>query len=195
MSSEATFQQEQTQSPNGDNAVVTIEDMYDVPQDGRKYELIKGEVKVSPAGMIHEQVGVKLIFLLMLYLRENKIGGVYGSSVGFSLPSGDLLSPDVSFVRTDRLPGGKIPDSFGTMSPDLAVEIVSPGDSMTDVEDKVDLYLSNGSALVWVINPRSRRAIVYRAGKQPRVLQGDDTLDGDDVLPEFSCMLSELFES
>ena len=82
-------------------------------------------------------------------------------------------------------------DDAGTnLAPDLAVEIVSPSDRLNDVEEKVDLYLNNGTRLVWVISPRSRRATVYRLGQQPRVLKGTDALVGEDVLPGFSCILN-----
>ena len=106
-----------------------------------------------------------------------------------------VRSPDVSFVRSERLPGGKIPDTFGDMAPDLAVEIVSPFDRLMEVEDKVELYLNNGTTLVWVINPRSRRATIYRTGQRPRVLQATDALDGEEVLPGFSCVLQTIFDA
>ena len=175
--------------------VVTIDEMYHMPRDGQKYELIGGEVKVSPAGMNHELIGGELYFLLRLYLQKHKIGRLFTSSVGFLLPNGDLVSPDVSFVRTERLPDGKVPDTFGNMAPDLAVEIVSPFDRLTEVEDKAELYLSNGTLLVWVITPRTRRATVYRSGQQSRVLQPTDALDGEDVLPGFSCIVNALFDT
>lgn len=173
-------------------AKVTVEDMYRMPRDGRKYELIKGEVKVAPAGMYHELVAAKLTIKLGVYLENHPIGQIYTSSVGFNLPSGDLLSPDVSFVSSDRLPSGKTPEGFGNFAPDLAIEIVSPGDSLTDIEDKVDLYLSNGARVVWVINPRSGRATIYRPDQRVQVIQADEALDGDDVLPGFSCALADV---
>jgi Uma2 family endonuclease len=166
--------------------------MYAAPRDGRKYELIGGEIKVSPAGMYHEMVGMKLALELGIYLKLHVIGLLYGSSVGFILPSGDLLSPDVSFVSNTRLQGGKVPEGFGKFAPDLAVEIVSPSDSLFDVEAKADLYLTNGTRMVWVINPRSRRATIYRPDARVQVIQEDESLDGAEVLPGFSVVLGEV---
>ncbi len=92
-----------------DKQHVTVDDMYNMPRDGRKYELVEGEVTMSPAGMKHEEIGIELAFLLKLYLRSNPIGRVYGSSTGYALGSVDVLSPDVSFVTLDRLPNGQSP--------------------------------------------------------------------------------------
>jgi Uma2 family endonuclease len=188
--------EQETIAPNSPvsetTAKVTVEDMYHMPRDGRKYELVKGEIKVAPAGMYHELIAAKLTIRLGIYLEAHPIGQIYTSSVGFNLPSGDLLSPDVAFVSAERLPGGKTPEGFGNFAPDLAVEIVSPGDSLIDLEDKVDLYLQNGARMVWVINPRSRRATIYRPDQRVQVIQADEALDGGDVLPGFSCVLADV---
>jgi Uma2 family endonuclease len=166
--------------------------MYHVPHDGRKYELIEGELTVSPAGLRHEGIGGNLVFELKSYLKVNPIGQVFGSSAGYQLAENILLSPDVSFVRTERLPGGRAPDGFGEFAPDLAVEIISPGDGLTEVEQKVQLYLSHGTKLVWVINPMLVRATIYRPDGSARVLQAQDSLEGEDVLPGFICRLTDV---
>ena len=169
--------------------IYTIQDLYHVPRDGQKYELIKGELIVSPAGMQHEGIAAELIGLLIIYLKVQRLGRVYTSSVGFALPSGDLLSPDVSFVRNENLPDGKSPVGFGQFAPDLAVEIISPSDNLTDVEDKVELYLQNGTQLVWVINPKIGRATVYRADGTVSLVRTEGNLNGESVLPGFACPL------
>lgn len=173
-------------------ARVSVEDMYHMPRDGRKYELIEGELTVTPAGMKHEAIGVSLAVELARYLEKNPIGRVFGSSTGYRLADDILLSPDVSFVRAERLPGGVAPEGFGEFAPDLAVEIVSPGDTMTTIERKAQLYLSHGARLVWVINPKLARATIYRPDGSARVLHGEDALDGESVLPGFTCRLADL---
>ena len=77
-------------------------------------------------------------------------------------------------------------------APDLAVEIVSPSDSMTAVEQKVELYLQNGTQLVWVINPDLRHATVHRSNGTIAVVRSDGSLDGESVLPGFTCTLTEI---
>lgn len=171
---------------------LTAEDMYNVPRDGQKYELVEGELIVSPAGVQHEGIGAELLFFIRLYLTQHSLGRVFGSSIGYELPSGDVLSPDVSFVNTTKLPTGSLPEGFGKFAPDLAVEIISPSDSMTTIENKVELYLKNGTQLVWVINPKLRRATVYRTDGTVSVVRADGMLSGEDVLPGFSCALSDV---
>lgn len=170
----------------------TTAQMYHVPRDGRKYELVQGELTVTPAGLRHEAVGGNLFYEIMSYLKHHPIGQVFGSSAGYQLAENLLLSPDISFVRTDRLPGGRAPDGFGEFAPDLAVEIISPGDGLTEIEQKVQLYLDHGTQRVWVVNPKLERATLYRPDGSARVLQAADALDGEDVLPGFTCRLADL---
>jgi Uma2 family endonuclease len=77
---------------------VTIDDMYHMPKDGRKYELVDGEIVVSPAGMYHAEIVIKIIRILATYLDDHPIGKIYGDNVGLIFPNGNLRSPDVSFV-------------------------------------------------------------------------------------------------
>ncbi len=167
--------------------------LYHVPRDGRKYELIEGELIVSPAGMKHEQIGAELLFLIRSFLSQCPAGKVFGSSAGYQLAENIVLSPDVSFVRAERLPGGQVPETFGQFAPDLAVEIISPHDSPALTEAKVRLYLEHGAQLVWVINPRLKQALVYRADGSMSVIESDGALDGEAVLPGFACRLTDLF--
>jgi len=173
-------------------AKATVEDMIHAPRDGFKYELIGGEIKMAPAGMYHELIAGELFYRLKIHVSQSRAGQLYTSSVGYRLTSGDVLSPDVSFVRFETLPGGKTPEGFGKFAPDLAVEIVSPSDSLFDVEAKADLFLQHGTRLVWVINPRSRRATIFRPGQRVQVIQDDEALDGADVLPGFSVVLGDV---
>jgi Uma2 family endonuclease len=175
-----------------DAAAPVPEALYHVPKDGRKYELIRGELIVSPAGLKHEQIGIRLSYFIYSFLAQSPIGEVFGSSAGYQLAENIVLSPDVSFVRTERLPGGEVPETFGQFAPDLAVEIVSPHDSPALTEAKVQLYLEHGAQLVWVINPKLRQATVYRADGTTGVVESDGALDGERVLPGFTCRLMDL---
>ena len=76
--------------------------------------------------------------------------------------------------------------------PDLAVEVTSPSERPRHVLDKVGEYLEAGVQLVWVIDPRKAKAVVYRSASDVTELQADDELDGEDVLPGFKCKLSEI---
>jgi Uncharacterized protein conserved in cyanobacteria, COG4636 len=175
-----------------DAVALVPEALYHAPKDGRKYELIRGELIVSPASLKHEQIGADLLFLIRSFLLQCPIGKVFGSSAGYQLAENIVLSPDVSFVRMERLPGGEVPETFGQFAPDLAVEIISPHDSPALTEAKVQLYLEHGAQLVWVINPKLKQAMVYRADGTTGVVESNGALDGERVLPGFTCRLMDL---
>lgn len=166
--------------------------MYEMPRDGRKYELVNGELAISATGMRHEAVAVELVVAIGSYLKEKQSGNVYASGVGYKLPNGDVLSPDVSFVATAKLPQGEEPEGFGKFSPDLAIEIVTPSDSMYAIEDKVEIYLKYGTQLVWVINPYLRKVTIHRADGTIAVVRAEGTLDGESVLPGFFCKMQDI---
>ncbi len=174
--------------------LMTDEELMQLPKDGHKYEYVEGELKVSPTGMLHESIGVKLINKLFQFVDKKKLGGVYGSSVGYRMQSGNLLSPDASFVRKSKLPHGKSPEGFGYFAPDLAVEILSPSERVIQVEKKVAEYFENGSELVWIINPKKRTATVYHSMNDCQVFCENDKLTAGEVIPGFFCRLRDLLE-
>lgn len=171
---------------------LTIEEVSQLPKNGCKYELIEGELIMSPTGIEHEATGMQLIRRLIKYLDEHPIGELYGSSAGFQLSATTLLSPDLSFVRNEQLPGGKPPRGFAHFAPDLVVEVVSPNDRLSDVAEKVELYFAHGTRLVWALDPVRRRATVHHPDDTARTLRPNESLDGEDVLPSFTCRLSDI---
>jgi Uma2 family endonuclease len=175
---------------------VTDEELLQAPRDGQKYERVDGEMRVSPAGCRHEGVGAALLVRLWTFAHERGLGHVFGSSAGFRWPGrqadrpDNVRSPDVSFVAAGRFPDERWPVGFAPLAPDLAVEVLSPNDRPEDVLEKVGEYLANGTRLVWVIDPEKRTAVVYRSPTSVRVVDEADALDGEDVMPGFSCLLS-----
>jgi Uma2 family endonuclease len=163
-----------------------------MPKDGQKYELVDGEIRVSPAGDRHSVVALELAARLLAFAKQHRLGHVFGADAGFRLPSKNVRSPDVSFVASGRFPDDKAPDDFGDLAPDLAVEVLSPHDRPRYVLDKVGEYLEAGVRLIWVIDPRKQRAVVYRSLSDVRELGPESVLDGDDVLPGFRCALRDL---
>jgi Uma2 family endonuclease len=174
--------------------VATEEDLLAMPDDGQKYELVDGEIRVSPAGNRHSYVAAQLVAALSVFVKEHRLGYVMGADAGFRLPSKNVRSPDVSFVAAGRFPQNRPPDDFGNLAPDLAVEVLSPHDRPRHVLDKVGEYLEAGVRLIWVIDPRKASATVYRSLSDVRKLGADDSLDGEDVLPGFRCRLGEILE-
>lgn len=170
----------------------TEQDLLAVPKDGYKYELVDGEIRVSPAGDRHSVIALKVAALLLAHARERSLGHVFGADAGFRLPSGNIRSPDASFVATGRFPDDVVPDDFAAIVPDLVVEVISPGDRPRSVLDKVGEYLEAGVHLVWVVDPRQERAVVYRSLSEVQELGPSDELDGGDVLPGFRCRLRDI---
>ncbi len=172
--------------------VATEEDLLAMPRDGHKYELVDGEIRVSPTGNRHGEVIAQLSALLFNFVKPRRLGHVISGDAGFRLPDKNVRCPDVSFVASGRFPDDKVPDDFGDLAPDLAVEVLSPHDRPRYVLDKVGEYLEAGVRLIWVIDPRHGRAVVYRSLSSVRELGADDALDGEDVLPGFRRALRDV---
>jgi Uma2 family endonuclease len=172
---------------------VTINDMYHMPKDGQKYELVDGNVVVSPAGAYHGEIVTKIVHIIATFLDENPLGKVYGDNVGLVFPNGNLRSPDVFVVKNEKLPGGKSPVTFGEFVPDLAVEVLSPGDSPSHMAQKIGEFLECGVPLVWLVDPQAQTVTVYLSLSQTQQLSSQDTITAEPVLPGFVCLVSRFF--
>jgi Uma2 family endonuclease len=180
---------------------ITDDDLMRMPRDGRKYEVVDGELRVSPgAGVWHEWVVAALLGRLRDFVIAHSLGCVFGSNVVYGLPSGNRRSPDISFIAAARLPSGaELKDLLRRTAvlefvPDLAVEVLSPSDRPREVMDKIGEYLGAGVRLAWVIDPVEERAVAYRSVTGAREIPPDGALDGEDLLPGFLYSLRELFE-
>ena len=170
----------------------TDKELLALPDDAR-YELVDGElIRMSPAGGRHGEVVAEILMRIRAFVRERKLGYVFDGQTGFRLPGGNLRSPDVSFVKGARLPDGA-PSGFLHLAPDLAVEVLSPTDRAAEVAQKVAEYLSVGVGLLWVIDSEAGSAVVYRPGATPHRAAGG-VLEGEDILPDFSCPLAAIFD-
>lgn len=165
----------------------------ELDQSGLKYEIVGGDVHVSPAGLQHGDLNVRLTVKLALFVQQHGLGHVFDSSTGFRMPGGNLRAPDVCFVAKGRLPQGKLPKGFGELAPDLVVEVLSPDAIPREVLDKIGEYLSAGVRLIWIIDPKTETAVAYRSLTELRQVSKEGALDGEDVLPTFTLSLAELF--
>jgi len=172
--------------------IATEEDLLASPRDGQKHELVDGQIRVSPAGARHGKVCMRLGSRLTAFVETYDLGHVFDSSTGFRLPGGNVRLPDVAFVAKDRLDESDIPEGFCPVAPDLAVEVLSPADRPRQVLDKVGEYLGAGVRLVWVIDPASRQATVYRSLTDVKTVGDRGTLDGEDLVPGFACPLASI---
>ena len=178
-----------------DRRLLTAEDLYGIPDDDMRYELVRGELRVSePPGWEHGTVLVRFVSLLHAYVSANRLGYVTGE-VGYVLERGPdtVRGPDAAFIRWDRRPGPDVQHRYFEGAPDLAVEIVSPHDRAAEIAETVEGYLARRTRLVWVVYPPARRVVVHAAGGATTPLGESDVLDGGDVVPGFRCAVAELF--
>ena len=178
--------------------LMTADEMFDMPDDGRRYELIQGELieLTPPPGSQHGFVAAKVGARLAGFVEPRELGSVFAAETGFliSTEPDTVRAPDAAFVCANRIPKDGLPPGYLQLAPDIVVEVVSPSDRATDVQDKVRAWLDAGSRLVWVAYPSTKSVMAYRVNGQVTVVQGDQVLDGDPVLDEFSIPVSELFE-
>ncbi len=161
-----------------------------------RHELQKGMLTSIPfAGYEHGNLTMALGSRIHRFADENDLGVTFAAGTGFLLEENPdtVRAPDIAFIHKQRLPGGKPPQGYFPGAPDLAVEVVSPNDSAAYVQDKVQEWLRHGTKLVWVVEPKTQTVTIYRADGSATVLQSDDTLTGEDVLPGFRYDLKSLF--
>lgn len=175
---------------------MTADDLLALPQDGFRYELIEGLLhKMEPAGFFHGATGIYLTGPLSVYVDDHDLGLVVMAETGFKvqIDPDTVLAPDIAFVAKANLPSPLPRHGFFAGAPDLAVEIVSPSETMDDVDEKVGKYLDAGTKLVWIIRPIRRRIEVHRANGESLFLTEKDVLDGEDVVPGFTLPVSRIF--
>ena len=169
----------------------TEADLLCLPDDGRKYELVNGRLVEVPTGGRHGQICVRLS--AKLYYSAEGRASVFDSGTGFRMAQGNIRSPDVSVMRTDRLPDGKAPEGFVDGAPDLAVEVVSPSERLSDLLAKMADYFESGAQEVWLLFPERKQVHRYRADFTVEVLNENDLLHGAPLLPEFAVRVGDLF--
>jgi Uma2 family endonuclease len=173
--------------------LLTAEDLLALPES-EQGELIRGALQpMSPTGLDHFLLTGRLIGELHRWAaprRAGPVGGELGFIVGRNPDT--VLAPDVAFIAADRVPPRGAP-GFLPIAPDLAVEVLSPSNSASDILDKVRMYLDFGVRLVWIVDPATSTLTEYAPDGAARWLTAADTLDGGDVLPGFSLDLGALF--
>jgi Uma2 family endonuclease len=177
--------------------LLSAEHLYSMDDDCYQFELDRGRLVVmEPPGFPHGVTVARVTLVLATFVEARGLGAVVTGDTGFVLfRSPDTVrGPDVAFVRAERLPTGEDAQLFFEGAPDLAVEVLSPSNRPGQLEKKVRNYLSAGSRLVWVIDPRTRTAVVHAPDAIPRTLTDADEIEGGDVLPGFRAPVRAFFE-
>ena len=174
---------------------VTADELYAMPDDGFKYELVRGElVQMPPAGFRHGDIGSEINVHLHNHVKRMRLGRVPISDTGYQLAEDHVLAPDVSFVSESRLPASGSPEGFFRGAPDLAVEVISPSEQERHITQKVADYLSYGCKMVVVVRPRTRRVEVHSPSLEMQILEPGDVLDGDAAVPGWRLPIADIFE-
>lgn len=157
----------------------------------------QGELIVmSPTGSESGRRNGDLFGQVWYWNRERKLGKAFDSSTGFKLSNGAIRSPDVSWIELSRWDSlsAKQKRGFAPIDPDLVIELISPTDNLLELQGKMEEYMNCNIKLGWLINPDDKQVEVYRQGQDKQVLDNPSELSGEEVLPDFSLDLSEIFE-
>ena len=154
-----------------------------------KFELsAKGELIVMPpTSMESGWRNSDLNFEVLKWAREDKTGIVFDSSTMFTFPSGAKRSPDVSWILKERVEALTLAErqKFARLVPDFVIELRSPSDSISDLQEKMAEYIASGVRLGWLIDPLEQKVYVYRAGGAVEILDNPENVSGEDVLRGF----------
>lgn len=172
----------------------TADELLQVPRGTHRYELVRGELRQSmPAGHEHGRLAMRVALSLATYVEASALGEVYAAETGFRLADDHVRAPDVAFVRRERVAEASATPDYWPGAPDLAVEVLSPRDRYTDVEEKIADWLEAGTRMVVVVNPDRRSLTVIRSATDMRLLGEAGTLDGDDVVPGWQLPVAAIF--
>ena len=172
----------------------TADELFANPPDG-PWELLRGELRsMSPAGSKHGWVVSRITRSLTGFVEDHNLGYVFGAETGFIIEKDPdtVRAPDVAFVRSDRV-AGELPDQFFPGAPDIAIEVLSPSDSASAVEEKSEGWLNAGCHEVWLVDPRRKTDSQRKMSEGGMVTRAVQELSSD-LLPGFGLVVSSIFE-
>jgi Uma2 family endonuclease len=179
-----------------DAGIVTAEQLWRMPDDGMRRELVHGQLRVmAPAGAEHGRVAMRVGWLLAGHVDQHGLGAAFAAETGFVLTHDPdtVRAPDAAFVSSERANAVGRTARFWPGAPDFAAEVVSPDDSFREVEEKALVWLAGGTKIVLVLDPARQTATTYRPPGDARVHTGQDTIELSDAVPGWRVTVAELF--
>lgn len=175
--------------------LITAEELEKLPSHVR-YELIEGKlVEMSPASLKHGIIASRLQRYIANFVEENDLGAVTSAETGFEIQRNPdtVRAPDIAFIPKERLPASddEIPSGYSRIVPALVVEVVSPGDTSAEVEDKTQLWLKFGVGEVWNVYLKGKRVLVHQQDGQVKVYQ--EVVVSEQGLKGFALNLADIF--
>ena len=172
---------------------MTADDLLAMPDDGFRYELVRGElIRMSPTAWGHGVFALRIGGSMESHASARRLG-VASTDDGFLLGPDHMRAPDVSFVCRERALDPNKPQGFFPGPPDIAVEVISPSDRLTEVAEKVVEWLDAGARAVIVVNPRNQTVRVHRPDRETVHLTVEDVLEVPEVLPGWSMPVRQIF--
>jgi Uma2 family endonuclease len=157
-------------------------------------ELVDGILVAKVMGAFESLLAVEIARLVGNFAKPRKLGVVLGEAGMLKLGPGLIRIPDIAFLSKERFPGGRFPRAAAwPLAPDLAVEIISEGNTKKEMDEKLRNYFAAGTRLVWYVYPKLRQVEVFTSPDAKRVVNHDQILDGGEVLPGLEIELRELF--
>lgn len=162
--------------------------------EDRTCELIDGVLVEKDVSAEASLIGAYLLTLMNNFVRPRRLGFILGEQGLLRLSIGRLRAPDVSFIRRDQTPEGRFPTSpVPDLYPTLAVEVLSPGNTAREIDEKLADYFDAGCELVWIVDPKNKSIRVLTGREDERLVGTEGLLDGGAVLPGFSVPVGEIF--
>lgn len=174
----------------------TAEELLRLPDGDKRRELVRGKLReMTPAGNEHGHIAGEIFGELRNYVKANNLGQTYIAETGFKIASDPdtVRAPDAAFLSCKRLEEVGSVEGFWPGTPDLVVEVVSPGDTHAEVVEKSLAWLDAGCRMVLVAEPRRKVVTVYRSREDIRILTTDEAVDGADVVPGWRLPVAEIF--
>jgi Uma2 family endonuclease len=173
---------------------MTADELLKLHIPNKRIDLVEGVAMVrEPAGYVHGRVTMNLTARLVLHLKDHPAGQLIAGATGFTLTKGPdtVRSPDIAYLRPGRAPD---PDAagFAEIAPDLVVDVLSPEDRPREIQIRAGEWLKAGTQVVWVVDPRRQTTHVYRSDGTEEFIGTDGSLQGEDLLPGFSCPLAAI---
>jgi Uma2 family endonuclease len=176
---------------------MTADDLLKLPMGkGKRYELVAGELReMAPAGYRDGKEAARCARIVGNFVAPRRLGDVLGAETGFLLRRHPdyVRAPDCAFVAAGRLPAGSEPTGYAEIAPDFVVEIVSPGDTASDVQEKIVEWLQSGTKVVWAVYSSLQEVVVWRGPGRAERRRDNEELDAEPAIPGFRCKVSELF--
>ena len=169
-----------------------------LPDDGFNHEVVDGELVMSPKNdFFHGDICTRLSAALETFSRKQRLGVVLDSSTGFWMSNRNCRAPDISFVIKQRLKElgfKRTTRTFFPGAPDLAVEVLSPNASRSEIDARLRDFFTSGTQIAWIINPKAECVEVCHSLADRKLIGSGGALDGEHLLPGFRYPIADLFQ-